>query len=71
MRILQGADTFDEIELHLTDVEAQQVIAGLTDCLDDLATVGLSQSHTPITDERRESHAVRPLLARGTGCGRR
>jgi hypothetical protein len=54
MRILDGTRSLDEIELHLTDAEARQVIAALTDSLDDIANFGFGESHSPVTAEGRE-----------------
>jgi len=55
MRILDDTRSLDEIELHLTDAEARQVIDGLTDCLDDLANMGMAQSHYPLAAQGREA----------------
>jgi hypothetical protein len=55
MRILDGTRSLDEVELHLTDAEARQVIAVLTDCLDDLSSVGMSESHDGVTAGEREA----------------
>lgn len=54
MRILQGSRELDEIELHLTDAEAERLVDLVSDCRHDLAEVGLSQSHWHLIDGSRE-----------------
>jgi hypothetical protein len=46
VKILQGAREFAEVELHLTDAEAERLVDVVADCRHDLAEVGLAESHS-------------------------
>jgi hypothetical protein len=48
MRVLNGVRSLNDLELHLTDGEAEGLVAALVECRDDLAKVGMSESHAPV-----------------------
>ena len=54
VKILDGMRLLPEVELHLTDGEAELLITSLADCRDDLSSIGLSESHVPVSDGKTE-----------------
>jgi hypothetical protein len=49
VRVVRGQRSLNDLELHLTDAEAEGLVAALVECRDDLANVGMSESHAPVS----------------------
>ena len=49
MKILDDTRPLRVVELHLTEGEAQQVVAAIAECRDDLAN-GIPVGHAPVGD---------------------
>jgi hypothetical protein len=54
MRIDDGTVPVTEVAVHLTSDEAREMIATLTDLLDDIERIGLPESHGHLTQAERE-----------------
>jgi hypothetical protein len=54
MKILSGTRPLQDIEVHLTDFEARELLEAIADCRHDLAEVGMSESHVPLSDRKSE-----------------
>ena len=51
MRILDGARSLHDVELHLTDAEAKRLLDEVASLRHDLAHVGMSASHGGLTSD--------------------
>jgi hypothetical protein len=54
VRVLNGLRSLNDLEFHLTDGEAERLVAALLECRDDLAKVGMSESHAPVSGGESE-----------------
>jgi hypothetical protein len=58
MKILDGSRPVKEVELHLTDAEAKQLIEEVTALRHDLSDVGMDESHARITADDRDAEVM-------------
>ena len=58
MRILDGARALGDVELHLTDTEADRLIDEVAALRHDLAHVGMSESHGRLTSDDRDAEVT-------------
>jgi hypothetical protein len=54
MKIIDGSRQLANIELHITDSEAEKLVDLVVDCRHDIAENGMSESHWHLADDRTE-----------------